>query len=34
MIKENQQDIEILPAKKFDWDVTINMIEEIYETIL
>jgi len=34
MIKENQQDIEILPVKKFDWDITINMIEEIYESIL
>lgn len=34
MIKENQQDIEILPVKKFDWDTTINMIEEIYDSML
>lgn len=30
-IKENQQNIENLPVKKFNWDKTVDKIEEIYD---
>lgn len=32
-LKENQQDVETLPTKRFDRDVTIEMIEEIYQNL-
>lgn len=32
-IKENQEDIETLPMKKFDRDTTIEIIEEIYQSL-
>ncbi len=31
LIKENQQDVEILPVKTFDRDLTVEKIEEIYQ---
>jgi len=33
-VKENQQSIETLPVKTFDWDDTVNKIEDIYNNLI
>lgn len=33
-IKENQQDVELLPVKNFDWNESVHKIEEIYDSLV